>query len=160
MFQQSNESFKYYIERFRHEINNVENRSDESILIAIFVGLQKDGKLYESIYKSPVRDLCEFYERATKKIRWEETFDSKKPTNQKDKARSTNQSKKRGNGDKTKGVRGKILMIRSLRKQGTNKGASNLHAKVAMRTTVSYPTPKTRSSLLRRTRRTSEGLTP
>ena len=53
---------KDYIERFRGEVNNVENPLDESILIAISAGLWKDGKLYKSIYKSPMRDLGEFYE--------------------------------------------------------------------------------------------------
>ena len=69
VFQWSNESLKDYIERFRREVNNVENPSDESILTAISVGLQKDGKLYESIYRSPVKDLGEFYEQAAKEIR-------------------------------------------------------------------------------------------
>ncbi|XP_052172161.1 uncharacterized protein LOC127788085 [Diospyros lotus] len=69
VFQQSGESLKDYIERFRCKVNNVESPSDESILIAISVGLRKDGKLYKSIYKSPIRDLGEFYERAAKEDR-------------------------------------------------------------------------------------------
>ncbi|XP_052197206.1 uncharacterized protein LOC127804386 [Diospyros lotus] len=55
--------------RFRREVNNVESPSDESILTAISAGLRKDGKLYESIYKSSVMDLSEFYERAAKEVR-------------------------------------------------------------------------------------------
>ena len=61
------------------EVNNVENPSDESILTVIFMGFQKYGKLYESIYKSHMKDLGEFYEWAMKEIRWEETFSPKKP---------------------------------------------------------------------------------
>ena len=81
----------------------MENPLNEIILTAISAGLQNDGKLYESIYKSPIRDLGEFYEQVAKKIRWEETFGSKKLGNQKDGGGSTNQSKKRGNGDNDKG---------------------------------------------------------
>jgi len=62
VFQRSSESLNDYIESFRCEINNVENPSDESVLTMIFVGLWNDGKLYKSIYKSPIRDLSEFYE--------------------------------------------------------------------------------------------------
>ncbi|XP_052189971.1 uncharacterized protein LOC127799787 [Diospyros lotus] len=69
VFLRSSESLKDYIERFRCEVNNVESPSDESILTAMSAGLRKDGKLYESIYKSPVRDLGEFYERAAKEER-------------------------------------------------------------------------------------------
>ena len=61
----------------------MKNPSDKSILTVIFARLQKDGKLYESIYKSPVRDLGEFYERAAKEVRWEEAFYSKRPGDQK-----------------------------------------------------------------------------
>ena len=57
----------------------MENPSNESILTAISARLWKDGKLYENIYKSPIRDLGEFYERAAKEIRWEEAFGSRKP---------------------------------------------------------------------------------
>ncbi|XP_052189973.1 uncharacterized protein LOC127799790 [Diospyros lotus] len=64
MFQQPNESLKDYIERFKHEVNTVDDPSDESTLTAISARLRKDRKLYESIYKSPIRDLDEFYERA------------------------------------------------------------------------------------------------
>ena len=44
----------------------------------ISAGLWKDGKLYENIYKSSVRDLGEFYERAVKEIKWEEAFGLRK----------------------------------------------------------------------------------
>jgi len=75
----------------------VENPSNKSILTTISVGLRKDGKLYENIYKSPVKDLGELYERATKKIKWKETFGFMKP-NQTDESGNSNQSKKRNNG--------------------------------------------------------------
>ncbi|XP_052206873.1 uncharacterized protein LOC127811205 [Diospyros lotus] len=78
VFQKSSESLKDYIARFRREVSNVESPSDESILTAISASLRKDGKLYESIYKSLVTDLGEFYERAAKEIQWEEAFGSKK----------------------------------------------------------------------------------
>jgi len=68
VFQRSKEFLKDYIERIRCEINNVENPSNESVLTAISVGLWKDGKLYESIYESPIRDLGKFYKRAAKKV--------------------------------------------------------------------------------------------
>ena len=42
-----------------------------------------------------------------KEIRWEETFGSKKSGNQKDETRSSNQNKKRGNGDNDKGDQGR-----------------------------------------------------
>ncbi|XP_052189961.1 uncharacterized protein LOC127799777 [Diospyros lotus] len=94
VFQWSGESLKDYIKRFRREVNNVESPSDESILTAISAGLQKDGKLYESIYKSPVRDLGEFYERATKEV-WifttehnKEDFKSPNPLKTPDKYRT------------------------------------------------------------------------
>ena len=74
---------KDYIERFKCEVNNVKNLSDESVLIVISAGLWKDGKLYESIYKSLVRDLGEFYEQAAKEVKWEEAFGSTKPNDQK-----------------------------------------------------------------------------
>ena len=95
-----------YIERFRCEVNNVVNPLDESILTTISAGLRKDGKLYESIYKSPMKDLGEFYERAVKEIRWEEIFSSKKPEHQKDGGRSTSQNKKRRNDNDYKGDQG------------------------------------------------------
>ncbi|XP_052190005.1 uncharacterized protein LOC127799827 [Diospyros lotus] len=103
VFRRSSESLRDYTKRFKREVNNAESPSDESILTAISMGLPKDEKLYESIYMSPVRDLGEFYERAKKEIRWEETFGSKKPSNPKDGGGSANQSKKRGNGDNDKG---------------------------------------------------------
>ena len=49
-------------------MSNVEDPFDESILTVISAGLRKDEKLYESIYKTPIKDLGEFYERATKEI--------------------------------------------------------------------------------------------
>ncbi|XP_052182012.1 uncharacterized protein LOC127794800 [Diospyros lotus] len=73
----------------------------------ISVELRKDGKLYESIYKSPVRDLDKFYKQAAKEIRWEETFGSTKSGNQKDEGGSTNQSKKLGNGNNDKRGQGR-----------------------------------------------------
>ncbi|XP_052197197.1 uncharacterized protein LOC127804377 [Diospyros lotus] len=98
IFQRSSESLKDYIARFWREVSNVESPSDESILTAISAGLRKDGKLYESIYKSPVTDLGEFYERAAKEIRWEEAFGSKKPAGHREKARSSSQDRKRNDG--------------------------------------------------------------
>ncbi|XP_052197635.1 uncharacterized protein LOC127804697 [Diospyros lotus] len=92
----------YYIERFKREVNNVESPSDESILTAIFAGLRKDGKFYESIYKSLVRDLGEFYEQAAKEVRWEEMFGLKKPGDQKKVTEHTGQSKKRADEDSRK----------------------------------------------------------
>ena len=53
---------KDYIMMFRREVSNVEDPSDKSILTAISAGLSKDGKLYERIYRTPVKDLGEFYE--------------------------------------------------------------------------------------------------
>ena len=79
-------------------MSNVEDPSDESILMAISVGLRKDEKPYESIYRTPVKDLGEFYEQAAKEIRWEEAFCSKKHTGPKEDAGTSNQNKKRGNG--------------------------------------------------------------
>ncbi|XP_052193954.1 uncharacterized protein LOC127802279 [Diospyros lotus] len=98
VFQRSSESLKDYITRFRHEVSNVESPSDESILTAISAGLRKDGKLYESIYKSPITDLGEFYERAAKEIRWEEAFGSKKPVGHREEAESSSQDRKRNDG--------------------------------------------------------------
>ncbi|XP_052203106.1 uncharacterized protein LOC127808575 [Diospyros lotus] len=105
VLQWSNESSKDYIKRFKREVNNVESPSDESILTAISVGLQKDEKLYESIYKSPVRDLGEFYERAAKEVQWEEAFGLKKSSDQ-ERGVHTSQSKKRGDEDSHKEGRG------------------------------------------------------
>lgn len=47
----------------------MESPSNKSILTAISTKLQNDGKFYESIHKSPVRDLGEFYERVVKEVR-------------------------------------------------------------------------------------------
>ena len=69
VFQRSNESLKDYIARFRCEVSNVEDPSDESILTAISAALRKDSKLCESIYRTPIKDLREFYERVAKDIR-------------------------------------------------------------------------------------------
>ncbi|XP_052203954.1 uncharacterized protein LOC127809230 [Diospyros lotus] len=69
-------------------------------------GLRKDGKLYESIYKSPVADLGEFYERAAKEIRWEEAFGSKKPAGHREEVGSSNRDKKRNDGGNSKDNRG------------------------------------------------------
>jgi len=68
VFQRKNESLKDYVARFMRKVSNIEDPSDESILTAISVGLRKDGKIYESIYRSSVKDLGEFYERAAKEI--------------------------------------------------------------------------------------------
>ena len=114
MFQRSGEFLKDYIERFRREVNNVENPSNESILTAISAGLWKDGKLYENIYKSPMRDLGEFYKRAVKEIRWEEAFGSRKSSDQKKGAEDTNQNKKKALMVAIKQIMGKIPTIRSL----------------------------------------------
>ncbi|XP_052176712.1 uncharacterized protein LOC127791020 [Diospyros lotus] len=92
---------------FRLEVNNVKSPSDESILTAISAGLWKDGKLYESIYKSPVRDLGEFYERAAKEVRWEKAFGLKKSSNQKKGTEHTSQGKKRSDEDSLKEGRGR-----------------------------------------------------
>ena len=59
-----------------------------------------------------------------------------------------------------KETKGGILMIRLLRKQGTNKEESDLHTKVAMKTIVPYLMLKIGFSLLRGTRKTLGGLTP
>ncbi|XP_052171566.1 uncharacterized protein LOC127787548 [Diospyros lotus] len=107
VFQRSGESLKDYIERFRCKVNNVESPFDKSILTAISVGLRKDGKLYKSIYKSPVRDLGEFYERAAKEVRWGEAFGLKKSSDQKNEGEHTGQNKKRGDEDTNKGGRGR-----------------------------------------------------
>ncbi|XP_052171517.1 uncharacterized protein LOC127787496 [Diospyros lotus] len=80
----------------------MESPSNESILTAISTGLHKDGKLYESIYKSPVRDLGKFYERATKEVQWEEAFGLKKPSNQKKGGEHISQNKKRGDDNARK----------------------------------------------------------
>ncbi|XP_052171494.1 uncharacterized protein LOC127787473 [Diospyros lotus] len=80
------------------QVSNVESPFDEIILTAISAGLQKDGKLYESIYKSPVIDLREFYERAAKEIRWEEAFGSKKPAGHREEAGSSSRDRKRNDG--------------------------------------------------------------
>ena len=53
---------KDYVERFKCEVNNVESPSDKSILTTISAGLWKDEKLYESMYKSLIRDLGELLE--------------------------------------------------------------------------------------------------
>jgi len=102
VFQRFDESLKDYTERFRCEVNKVENLLDESILTTIFVGLQKDRKLYENIYKSLMRDLGEFYEQAAKEIKWEEAFVSEKPNDQKKEVEGTSQNKKIGNNDSYK----------------------------------------------------------
>ena len=117
IFQRQGESLKEYITRFRREVANVKHPSDESILTTISAGLRKDGKLYESIYKSPVKDLGEFYERAAKEIRWEETFGPKKQ-NQKNEAGSSSQPNRRNNGRN---------------EEGRNNGSSNQIAKKARR---------------------------
>ncbi|XP_052172180.1 uncharacterized protein LOC127788108 [Diospyros lotus] len=80
VLQRTNESLKEYIAKFRREVSNIEDPSDESVLTAISAGLRKDGKLYENIYRTPIKDLGEFYKRAAKEIRWEEAFGSKKLT--------------------------------------------------------------------------------
>jgi len=79
VFQRTNESLKDYIARFRHEVSNIKDPSDENVLTMISVGLRKDEKLHKSIYRTPVKDLGEFYERATKEIWWEKVFGSKNP---------------------------------------------------------------------------------
>ena len=89
MFQRTNESLNDYIAKFKREMNNIEDPSDESILTAISACLRKDGKLYESIYRSPIKNLGEFYKQATKEIRWEEAFGSKNLVGQKEEARSS-----------------------------------------------------------------------
>ena len=71
-------------------MSNVEDPSDESVLTAISTGLRKDGKLYESIYRTPIKDLGEFYERAAKEIRWEEAFGPKKHIGPKKDSRTSN----------------------------------------------------------------------
>ena len=53
-------------------MSNIENPSDESVLTAISANLHKDRKLYESIYRSLVTDLREFYKWDAKEIRLEE----------------------------------------------------------------------------------------
>ena len=58
-----------------------------------------------------------------------------------------------------KEVRGEILMIRSLRKKGTSKEASDLHAKVAMGTIVSCLIHRIGFLLLRRARKILGDLT-
>ena len=58
-----------------------------------------------------------------------------------------------------KEARGEILMIKSLRKQGTSKEASNLHAKVSIRTIVSYLTHRIGFLLLRKVRKILGDLT-
>jgi len=68
LFQRTNESLKDYITRFRSEVSKVEDPSDESVLVMISASLRKDGELYESIYRSPVKDFGEFYVWATKEI--------------------------------------------------------------------------------------------
>ncbi|XP_052181956.1 uncharacterized protein LOC127794748 [Diospyros lotus] len=90
VFQKANEPLRDYIARFRCEVSNVKDPSDGSILMAIFTGLRKDGKLYESIYRTPVKDLGEFCERASKEIRWEDAFGSKKPIRPKEEAGGSN----------------------------------------------------------------------
>ena len=61
-----------------HKVSNIEDPSDESILTAISAGLCKDVNLYESIYRTPIKDLGEFNKQDAKKIWWEEAFGSKK----------------------------------------------------------------------------------
>ena len=87
-------------------MNNIEYPSDESLLTIISTSLRKDGKLYESIYRIPVKDLGEFYERAAKEIRWEETFGSKKPIGQKKEAESLSQNNKMNNGNNEREAQG------------------------------------------------------
>ena len=90
MFQRSNESLKDYIARFRREVSNVEDPSDESVLTTISAGLCKDGKLYEGIYRTSIKDFGEFYEQAVKEIWWEEAFGSKKHNRTKEEAGTSN----------------------------------------------------------------------
>ncbi|XP_052176661.1 uncharacterized protein LOC127790965 [Diospyros lotus] len=99
VFQKANEPLRDYIARFRREMSNVEDPSDESILTTISAGLRKDGKLYERIYRTPIKDLGEFYERASNEIRWEDAFGSKKPVGSREEAGGSNQNKRRHNGD-------------------------------------------------------------
>ncbi|XP_052177514.1 uncharacterized protein LOC127791572 [Diospyros lotus] len=113
---------EYYIERFRHEVNNVKSPFDESILTTISAGLRKDGKLYESIYKSPMRDLDEFYERATKEVWWEEAFGLKKPSDQKKGLEHTSQSKKRVEEDSRKEGRGRSPNDQTAKKERFGQG--------------------------------------
>jgi len=70
---------KDYIARLRRKVSNINDPSDENILTVISTSLRKDEKFYESIYKTPVKDLGELYEQVAKEIRWEEAFSSKKP---------------------------------------------------------------------------------
>ena len=62
VFQKTNESLKDYIAKFRRVVSIIEDPSDESVLTTISAGLHKDGKLYESIYMTPIKDLGKFYE--------------------------------------------------------------------------------------------------
>ena len=57
-----------------------------------------------------------------------------------------------------KGARGRILIIKLLREQGMSKEASDLRAKVAMRTTIPYLMLKIGFLLLRKIRKTLAGL--
>ena len=97
---------KDYIARFKRKVSNIEDPFNKSILIAIFVGLLKDGKLYESIYKTTVKNLEKFYERASKEIRWEESFGSKKPARQKEEVGNSSQNKKKNNRNNGREARG------------------------------------------------------
>ncbi|XP_052203137.1 uncharacterized protein LOC127808605 [Diospyros lotus] len=106
VLQRTNESLNDYIARFSHEVSNIEDPSDESILTAISAGLRQDLKLYESIYRTPVKDLGEFYERAAKEIRWEEAFGSKKLARKKEETGGSNQDKKRNNGSNGREAQG------------------------------------------------------
>ena len=138
----------------------MENPLDENVLTMIFARLRMDRKLYESIYKSPIRDLGEFYERAAKEVRWEETFGSKKPSNQKDRGGSSNQGQKKDSDDSYKREMGGTLTIRSPRRQEANMEVSDLRVKVVMRTTIPYLTPKIGFSPLRGTKKILGGPTP
>ena len=160
VFQRSGESLKDYIERFRRKINNVENPSDESILIAIFTRLRKDGKLYESIYKSLMRDLGKFYERATKKIKWEEVFGSKKPSDKKKEQKAPARTRRKAIATVIKETKGGVPMIRSLKRQGMSEEGSDLHARVDMRIIMSYLTLRKGFSPQKGTRKTLGDLAP
>lgn len=63
LFQKKSESLKDYIARIWKELNYVDNPQDESILLAIFFGLDESGKLYCSIYKT-IKTLLDFFDQA------------------------------------------------------------------------------------------------
>lgn len=88
LFQKKYEVLKDYTTSFCMELKYINNPQDESILTAISVGLDKSGKLYCSIYKTPIKALQDFYDQVTIDIIIEESLDDPNCKAQRNQART------------------------------------------------------------------------